>query len=129
MAQLDYGDDFSGPGGLSSDQMNAADGAPGEVAVVLVGEIDLFTVAQAHARLATVLDTGTSVVAIDLQQVSFIDSVGVMLLVNAHRELQRRGGRLNIPRASLPVRRVLKIMGLEPLFQLDDSRPPADGEH
>jgi anti-sigma B factor antagonist len=88
--------------------------------VELKGEIEHATITQARHALARALDTGVSHLAVDLTDVTFMDSEGLGLLVAVHKELRGRGGGLVITQASVPVRRVIEITGLTPLFSLPD---------
>jgi anti-anti-sigma factor len=100
----------------------AAD-TPREATIALSGDLDLVTAAQAQDRLQTMVDTGVATIAVDLHEVTFMDSIGVNTLVITHRQLRARGGGLIVVRASAPVRRVLEITGLAPIFGIDESKP------
>lgn len=77
-------------------------------ALVLEGEIDSFSAAQLASRLAG--DPAVDVV--DLSGVTFIDSSGLRVLVEAHQQRIDRGGRLALRAPSASVQRLLEISGL-----------------
>ena len=77
-------------------------------ALVLVGEIDSYTAPQLAERLADDPPVDT----LDLAGVSFIDSSGLRVLVEAHQARVDRGARLALRAPSAAVQRLLEISGL-----------------
>ena len=77
-------------------------------ALVLVGEIDSYTAPVLGERLAN----GSPVEVIDLAGVSFIDSSGLRVLVEAHQAHVDKGARLVLRAPSAAVQRLLEISGL-----------------
>jgi anti-sigma B factor antagonist len=98
--------------------------AADSITIALYGDIDLYTLPQMRNRVEAALDSGVHVLGLNLAGVSFIDSVGLALLVKTHRQLQNRGGKLVVNAASPPVRRLLEITGLAPLFGMDEPGLP-----
>jgi anti-sigma B factor antagonist len=94
-----------------------------EAKLTLEGDIELFTLPQVRERIIEVLSSGAATLVLDLGEVSFMDSLGVGLLVATHKRLRNQGGGLVVARASEAVRRRLEITGVAPLFGLDDDRP------
>jgi anti-anti-sigma factor len=87
---------------------------PGEGAgsVRLVGELDISTVDSAAQALSAVFRDATTV-AIDLSDLTFIDSSGVRLLLAALRDQRARGGDVVLQSPTENVRHVFDILGLE----------------
>jgi anti-sigma B factor antagonist len=81
----------------------------------LRGEIELVSVARMTPALNTLIRSSAAVVIIDLTEVTFLDSAGVAMLMNALRRLEYAGRRLLVvcPRGS--VRRTLEIVGISGL--------------
>src|SRR4051812_19022257 len=77
-------------------------------ALVLAGEIDSYTAPDLAERLAA--DPPTEVV--DVAGVTFIDSSGLRVLVEAHQTRAARGSRLVLRAPSVAVQRLLEISGL-----------------
>src|SRR3954469_25190995 len=77
-------------------------------ALLLAGEIDSYTAPDLAARLA--LDPPVEVV--DLTGVTFIDSSGLRVLVEAHQTRAANGSRLVLRAPSAAVQRLLEISGL-----------------
>lgn len=78
--------------------------------VVAEGQIDSHTSALLDEALAEL--NADDEIAIDLSQVTFIDSSGLRVLVRAHKRREGDGGQLAIVRPSDPVCRLFDITGL-----------------
>jgi anti-sigma B factor antagonist len=76
--------------------------------LVLSGEIDSYTATELAERLAG----EPPVDVLDLAAVTFIDSSGLRVLVEAHQMRIERGTRLALRSPSAPVQRLLEISGL-----------------
>ena len=88
--------------------------------VRLSGELDLATVPRLSAAVAEHDDAGLLV--LDLTAVTFIDSTGVRVLIEADRSCARSGSRLAVLAGDGPVRRLLGLCEL-------DGRPALVTEH
>ena len=83
-----------------------------ELATILVsGELDLATVPLLSAAVAEHDDAGLLV--LDLTAVTFIDSTGVRVLIEADRACAGSGSRLVVLAVDGPVRRVLDLCELD----------------
>lgn len=95
-----------------------ADGAR----IELVGELDLSVAGRLRDRLEDLAQPGAAV-TLDLSQLDFIDSSGINVIITYHRQAQQDGWALLVERQmTLPVRRVISVMGLDTVFW-----PPAQG--
>jgi anti-sigma B factor antagonist len=92
------------------------------------GEIDLFTCPPLREALQRAALSGEKDVALDLSGVSFMDSTGIALMINAQRRLRRRGHRFHVVCDQGPVLRTLAITGIVDNFSLFPSQQAlADG--
>ncbi len=82
----------------------------------VAGEIDAATVPELTASLSQAVDAGAPCLILDLGEVTFIDSKGVIAVMDAHGQMQASGGRLVVV-GSAHVRRVIEIAG-EPATSL-----------
>lgn len=87
-----------------------------EVVVRPSGELDLQSAPELRDLLLAVRQEHTAVVQLDLSGVSFIDSVGLSMVVSAHQRLAADGARLVV---SIPahLERLFEISGLQQLFE------------
>jgi anti-sigma B factor antagonist len=84
----------------------------------LFGEVDVVIAPRIWQRVEAVLEQSeATVVRIDLSGVSFMDSAGVSLLVDAKRLVDARNGSLLIDRPSEMLLRVLSVLGLDEVFE------------
>jgi anti-sigma B factor antagonist len=92
------------------------DGDPSVVTVV--GELDLATSPLLVAELDQVPALGNGLVAVDLSGCEFIDSSGLNALVNAHSELEGKGGRLVVVCDDPNILKVFEIAGLDQVLEI-----------
>jgi anti-sigma B factor antagonist len=88
------------------------------------GELDVATASRLEAALDPLVDSGASLIALDLSEVSFLDSSGLRTIVRTATALEDAGGRLVIDGVSPAVSRVLEVTGLLERLRAD---APADG--
>ena len=93
-----------------------------ELATIMVsGELDLATVPQLSAAVAEHHDAGLLV--LDLTAVTFIDSTGVRVLIQADRSCARSGSCLVVLAGDGPVRRLLDLCKLDGRLALVTEHP------
>ncbi len=94
-------------------------------AVVVQGEVDIFTAPEFKERITHAIDTGADVVLVDLTETTFVDSSSLGVLISAHRRLGLRNGRLVVVTAVPAVLNTLRITGLDGVFDVVASRAAA----
>lgn len=82
------------------------------VIVTVAGEIDISTVTRLRERLFEIAASGNPLV-VDLDQVTFIDSVGLSVLVGAANRTAAHGGSLQVACAPAKIRELLRLTGLD----------------
>lgn len=90
----------------------------GNHVLVLSGEVDLHTVPSLEDAIGRTPDDADLV--LDLAGVTFLDSVGLRVMVSAHERISAAGGSLSVRRPSDAARRVLEITGLDEHFDLTE---------
>ena len=85
----------------------------------LVGEIDMDTSPVLRRRL----ESEPLVTVLDLREVTFIDSTGLSVLINANRN---RVDGLVLRSPAGAVSRVLELSGIEQLFRIERPEPATD---
>jgi anti-sigma B factor antagonist len=83
------------------------------LAVRLAGELDIATAPALESAQLHALDSGAASIVVDLERVSFIDSMGMRVLVWAARESREDGDRLRIDCESGPARRMIELPALD----------------
>ena len=91
------------------------------VILVLSGEIDIASAADADEALSGLELRPGAWLAIDMRELSFIDSTGVRLILDAMRYAEEHGARLALVRGPDAVHRLLELVGLaEQVLTVDD---------
>lgn len=85
------------------------------------------TCPQLRAALTELVDRGVYHLVIDLEQVSFLDSSGIGVLISVLRCIREHGGSLRLTAPRPHVRRVLELTGITTLLPtyatLDEAAP------
>jgi anti-sigma B factor antagonist len=96
----------------------------GAVVVALAGELDLYNAGDVRAALLACCDEQPERLIVDLEQVSFIDSTALGVLIEARSRLSnRRAFMLASPQ--IATRRALEVSGLDRHFDVYASRDDA----
>jgi anti-sigma B factor antagonist len=93
--------------------------------ITLTGEADLHTAPELDRALQGVIALGGTSVAVDLGDVSFIDSTALRVLIRHHPRFKSRGGELVLVTQDRRVLRTFEITGLDRIFSIE--RRLADG--
>ena len=88
----------------------------GEVIVVVQGEIDLATAPLLFEKLAEQIPEVTTRLVLDLEEVPFVDSIGLGVLARIFKRLRHGGADLVLRRPSPQVAKVLQVSGLDQVF-------------
>ena len=97
------------------------------VVVVMKGDLDIATEAEATAQLDRAMD-GCGVLIADLRELAFLDSTGMRVLLSAHLRAQERGLRFGIVRGGGMVARLLEVTRISHRFPVvDDPAELIDG--
>jgi stage II sporulation protein AA (anti-sigma F factor antagonist) len=81
-------------------------------AVVVRGEIDMKSATKLERVLDDVIAKGARLVTLDLEQVDFLDSSGLRVILGASNTLSEQEGELVLEGTSSAVERVLEITGV-----------------
>jgi anti-anti-sigma factor len=82
----------------------------GTAVLTVQGEIDMATVGTLEARLTDAC-TGHEAVTVDLRRVSFLDCLGLQMLLDQHARGEARGCRIDLVQGPPPVQRVFELTG------------------
>jgi anti-sigma B factor antagonist len=100
--------------------VSGIDSRNGAVVVSLAGELDLYNAEQVRSALLDACAGEPEVLVVDLEEVSFIDSTALGVLIEARSRMADRSGfRLAAP--GLETRRALEVSGLDRHFLVHDT--------
>jgi anti-sigma B factor antagonist len=98
----------------------------GEVTVVTVaGELDIFTAPRLREVLVEQIEAGHVRLVLDVDQVTFLDSTAVAVLIGAWWRVRDRGGHLALAGAPEPVRTIFHVTCLTHDLALFDTTDEA----
>lgn len=93
-----------------------------EVTVVIAGELDHFAAPQIRRKLDEMLmDTAVTHMVLDLENLTFMDSSGIGVLLGRLRALQARGGSLSVKNMQPPVEKLFRLSGLHRVIGILES--------
>jgi anti-anti-sigma factor len=84
------------------------------------GELDLATVEALERKLVRAEASDAEAIVLDLAGLSFMDSTGVRLLLQASARSRADSDRLTLLRGPAPVQRVLQISGVQDMLPFAD---------
>ncbi len=84
----------------------------------LEGEIDLHVSPQIGASLASMIAAKPAQVVVDLSKVSYIDSSGLAILIEAMQNVARYGGKFALSGLQDGVRPIFEIARLDQVFRI-----------
>ncbi|GGM75954.1 anti-sigma factor antagonist [Thermopolyspora flexuosa] len=88
--------------------------ALGDAAVVAVeGELDLFTAPHLREEVRDAIKKDGPTLVLDLSELSFMDSSGLSVLIEAWRLATSEGGCVSLANPQPPVARILRTTGLD----------------
>jgi anti-sigma B factor antagonist len=120
MTLTDAGVPGSGLSGGRESAVAGVDSRDGTVVVSLAGELDLYNAEEVRGALLDATAGGPGVLVVDLEEVRFIDSTALGVLIEARsRMADRNGFRLAAP--GLETRRALEVSGLDRHFLVHDT--------
>ena len=90
----------------------------GEVTVAVQGEIDLATAPLLFERLAEQIPEVRTRLVLDLEEVPFVDSIGLGVMARIFKRLRHGGADLVLRRPSPQVAKVLQVSGLDQVFTI-----------
>lgn len=94
----------------------------GRLTVALTGEIDHHSAKQYIQSIAAKIETYTpEICVLDFQEVSFVDSSGIAVVINALRSMTQIEGKLLLTGISPQPMRVFQASGIDKLVQIREA--------
>lgn len=80
------------------------------------GEVDVYTSSVLKEHLVGAIDSGCNDLVVELEEVGFIDSSGLGVLVGALRRVREQGGSLRLVCTKETILKTFHITGLDKVF-------------
>jgi anti-sigma B factor antagonist len=91
----------------------------GAALVTVHGEVDLYTGPLLWERVSALIADGWTRVVLDLEEMDFIDSTGLSVLVMGMRRLQELGGELVLRSPCHMASKLFELTGLAQLLEIE----------
>jgi anti-sigma B factor antagonist len=89
------------------------------------GEIDVYTAPKLRECISGLVDAGERQIIVDLEQVEFMDSTGLGVLVGALKRVRTVDGNLDLVCTQERLLKIFRITGLSKVFPIHDSQAAA----
>jgi len=89
--------------------------------IKLKGEVDIYTAPSLRETIVDTVEKGRYKIAVDLDEVVFLDSTGLGVLVGGLKRVKQHDGELGIICNQEKILRIFKITGLTKIFVMYDS--------
>ncbi len=86
--------------------------------VTIAGEVDVYTSPALKERLIEAAEDGCTLMIVDLDEVGFIDSSGLGVLVGALRRLREQGAEMHVVCTREQILKIFRITGLDKVFPI-----------
>ena len=90
-------------------------------AVRVRGELDFATVPALEEALEQIITSDVMEITLDFNEVTFLDSEGLKILLRFYRHLRNHGGNLQVQGCSRFVAKTFEILGLDSEFGIGES--------
>jgi anti-sigma B factor antagonist len=85
------------------------------------GEIDVYTAPKLRENLIELVSEGSYDVVVNLEEVDYLDSTGLGVLVGALKRVKAHDGSLSLVCTQDKILKIFKITGLTKVFEIHDS--------
>lgn len=93
------------------------------VTVVIAGELDHFAAPQIRHELDQIVgDPNVVHLVLDLENLTFMDSSGIGVLLGRLRALQARGGTLSVKNMQPPIEKLFRLSGLQRVIGVEENK-------
>jgi anti-sigma B factor antagonist len=102
--------------------VNSKDGV---VMMKLNGEVDVYTAPKLKSRLIDLVDQGQFKIVVDLEEVDFMDSSGLGVLVGGLKRVRSHDGAIALVCTQENILKIFRITGLVKVFPIFENQDQA----
>jgi len=99
--------------------------ADGTTVVAVGGEIDVYTAPRLRDKFTELVAAGSYDIIVDMQNVEFLDSTGLGVLVGGLKKVRAHEGSLDLVCTQDRLLKIFRITGLAKVFVIHDSAEAA----
>lgn len=93
----------------------------GRTVVVVGGEIDVYTAPKLRDKISELVGAGNHSLLVDLEQVEFLDSTGLGVLVGGLKKVRAEDGSMALICSQDRLLKIFRITGLAKVFTIHES--------
>ena len=93
--------------------------------VDLNGEIDVYTSPKVKETITNLIDSGHYALVINLENVRYIDSTGLGVLIGGLKRVREHSGAVNLVCTNPQIKKIFDITGLVKIFGIYDTEAQA----
>jgi anti-sigma B factor antagonist len=97
----------------------------GVAVIALEGEVDVYTSPRLKQEMVDLLNRGLVHLVVDLNNVKYLDSTGLGVLIGGLKRARERDGDLRLICDNMRILRIFEITGLTKIFDIDPSEDDA----
>lgn len=97
----------------------------GAVLLKLNGEVDVYTAPKLKSRLVDLVDQGKFKIIVDLEEVDFMDSSGLGVLVGGLKRVRSHDGSIALVCTQENILKIFRITGLVKVFPIFENQDQA----
>jgi anti-sigma B factor antagonist len=109
--------------------LNVYSEPPGFTVIEIGGEIDVYTAPKLRERLVSLVESGSYRLIADMENVEFLDSTGLGVLVGGLKRVRAHEGWIDLVCTQSRILRIFRITGLNRVFDIYDTVPAALAAH
>jgi anti-sigma B factor antagonist len=109
--------------------LNVHSEPPGFTVIEVGGEIDVYTAPKLRERLVGLVEAGSYQLIVDMENVEFLDSTGLGVLVGGLKRVRAFEGWIDLVCTQSRILRIFRITGLNRVFSIYDTVGEAVAAH
>jgi anti-sigma B factor antagonist len=109
--------------------LNVHSDASGLTIIAVGGEIDVYTAPKLREKLIGLVESGSFQLIVDMEDVEFLDSTGLGVLVGGLKRVRAHDGWIDLVCTQSRILRIFRITGLNKVFNIYDTVADAIAAH
>ena len=89
--------------------------------VMLEGKLDVNLSVSLESELDALIDSGSNNLILEISKVEYLSSSGIRVFINMMRKVKDKNGRLVLASIPASIKKILKTVDLEDLFEVFDT--------
>ncbi len=109
--------------------LNVYSDTPDSTVIAVGGEIDVYSAPKLREKLINLVESGNYHLIVDMEEVEFLDSTGLGVLVGGLKRVRAHDGWIDLVCTQGRILRIFRITGLSKVFNIYDTVADAVSSH